>query len=84
MTKEEAIKHIEDTVPDGAHICCDIWCEEDIEMQAQDNGYDLTKQEVRDVLGFIHDQHDATIGINWDTISYAIIFMFPEKRKEKK
>ena len=50
-----------------------IWCIEDVYTQAEDDGIDdLTHEEAMSVLDRLYRKHDATIGINWDTLSYWI------------
>ena len=34
----------------------------------------LSDDETRQVLGFLMDEHDATLGVNWDTISDTIYY----------
>lgn len=39
---------------------------------------DLTKEQAAVVLESLHDNHDATIGINWDVIECHAESLFPE------
>lgn len=43
-----------------------IWHFDDVKGIAND----LTDDECREVLQLANDNHDATIGINWDTLEY--------------
>jgi len=53
-----------------------VWSMEDVEMvvsQLHDNNPDmnfdrLTKDDKREILCSLKDDHDATIGVNWDLI----------------
>lgn len=45
-----------------------IWNIEDVVCVAEDNDYELTDDQARDVLSLLVSKHDATIGINWDVI----------------
>lgn len=38
---------------------------------------DLTKSQASDVLQYLKDNHDATMGINWDVIDTVIDILFP-------
>ena len=42
----------------------------------------LTRKEAMDVLEHIDNNHDANIGVNWDTIEIDIKYRYPEKHKE--
>jgi hypothetical protein len=52
------------------------WCAEDIQECARgwDNSLEdvLTPEECSEVLNYLKDDHDATVGINWDVISHII------------
>lgn len=50
-----------------------MWCDEDIQHQAKaDLDRELTPEELKKVIYYLSDGHDAEIGINWDVISDAI------------
>jgi len=55
------------------------WTDEDVLQRAEEMGVSLTREEISDVLSVMEADHDATIGINWDVISYHI-----ERVKEDK
>lgn len=38
---------------------------------------DLTDAQAREVLEHAKDQHDASIGINWDVLSFHADHLFP-------
>ena len=48
------------------------WSKEDVIAQAEADDVELTKDEITDVLSMMSYRHDATIGVNWDVISYHI------------
>jgi hypothetical protein len=61
-----------------------VWCIEDIrnveenkEIPEEDR---LTDVECRDVLSYLRNKHDATIGINWDVLE----FWMDEVRSQRK
>jgi len=51
-----------------------VWSVEDV-MQECDW---LTKEQALEVLHALAHRHDATIGINWDTIYYTGVHMYPQ------
>lgn len=56
------------------------WTDADVIQQAEVMGETLTEQEVSDVLELMEKDHDATIGINWDVISYHINRIIEERK----
>lgn len=48
------------------------WHIDDVKQQAETDGYTLTDDEAREVLQMAYYDHDATIGINWDVLSFNI------------
>lgn len=48
------------------------WHIEDVLTYARDNGYKITRKQASDVLDDMLNNHDATIGINWDVIDFHI------------
>jgi hypothetical protein len=62
--------------------CTIIWNAEDVRAVAKDH-YDvainLTDEEIDRILQAMQDNHDATIGINWDTIEYWIDIILNER-----
>jgi hypothetical protein len=59
-----------------------IWTAGDIEYQAINDGFILSKKEISDVLSLLKYDHDATIGINWNVISYAIKEIVEERNNK--
>ena len=58
----------------------DIWDIHDVQQQADEMSIELTDDESREVLQRVLHDHDATIGINWDTIDMAIILFRQDGR----
>ena len=58
------------------------WTDQDVRQQAETDGIELTDAEVSDVLSMLESGHDATIGINWDVISFYIDEVKRERRPE--
>lgn len=51
-----------------------VWTDDDVRCQANNDGiFDLTDKDVSDVLRLLDTEHDANVGITWDTISMWII-----------
>ena len=77
-------KHIEkykDQIIAGDTIAI-IWSAEDVIYQAANMREDpiiLTEEEIQSVLESLTNKHDATIGVNWDTIEYNIDNILQER-----
>ena len=48
------------------------WCTEDVLWQADNLDIELTEEQAEDILESLGEGHDASIGINWDVISFYI------------
>lgn len=48
------------------------WGTEDVLWQADNLDIELTEEQADDILESLENKHDASIGINWDVISYYI------------
>ena len=48
------------------------WHVDDILMRAKEKDLDLSKDEALEILHDLKDNHDSTIGINWDVIDEYI------------
>lgn len=57
------------------------WHIDDVAMQAEDHGENLTEEECRDVLAMVIRKHDCNIGINWEVIDYWIDEIVKEREK---
>lgn len=51
-----------------------IWCVDDIKHMTKEMEIPikLTDDQCMEILYDIHRRHDATIGVTWDTLEYAI------------
>ena len=54
------------------------WHIDDVLGQAEDDEVTITKEQAQTVLYYLINKHDASIGINWDTISYWIGYVVEE------
>jgi len=64
-----------DTIKDkkGITVAINInWCIEDVLETAKNEHIKLTRKQAGEVLDKCLADHDATIGVNWDVISYHI------------
>ena len=48
------------------------WCKEDILHMAKDMPVSITEVEAEEILGSIEHNFDASLGVSWDTIEWAI------------
>ena len=51
------------------------WCIDDVKEVRED----LDDEQAMEVLEFVKDKHDATLGITWDTLEYAADYLYPEE-----
>lgn len=51
------------------------WCIDDV----KDVREDLDDEQAMEVLEFVKDRHDATLGITWRTLEYAADYLYPEE-----
>ena len=54
------------------------WCIDDVQSVRPD----LDNEQAMQVLHAVKDDHDATIGVTWDTLEYAADHLFPETETE--
>jgi len=61
-----------------------IWEAEDVRhvIEQNDLPLKLDDDQCMEVLGYILSKHDASYGISWDTIYYAITYIFEDELKE--
>ena len=50
-----------------------VWCIDDVKEVRPD----LDDEQAWDVLQAVKDNHDATMGISWDTLEYAADHLYP-------
>jgi len=70
-------------IKDGHIQCCKvIWGRDDVIATAKNAGYELTDDEIDEVLYCLIDRHDADVGVSWETIDFWIEEVVKE-RKDK-
>lgn len=63
MRVKEAIEHLKAKDPEET-ICMVIWLKEDVQSQ----GEGVSDEEAVNILDAMENDHDASLGITWDTI----------------
>lgn len=53
-----------------------VWDTDDVKTIAKENGRRLNKEQAKEVLASVLDNHDAAVGVNWDVLYYNL----PEKK----
>jgi hypothetical protein len=71
MTKHEAIKQLNELVPNGEHCCLFIWNEQSIKDMAADISVELTINQVHRVLNELQNS-DISLGIDNDFVQHVI------------
>ena len=63
-----------------------IWEAEDVRLVIEQNDLplELDNDQCMEVLDYVVSKHDANWGINWDSILYAIEYIFEDELKEAK
>jgi hypothetical protein len=56
----------------GAWVLRSDWHIEDIKMQGENMGFELSDDDCFQIMEMIADSFDANLGINWDVIDCAI------------
>lgn len=71
MKIKDAIEHLKQYNEEG-HCCMVLWLPEDVRMVADDKGIEVTDADIAGTLAFMENNHDATLGITWETIEYVL------------
>jgi hypothetical protein len=48
------------------------WSTNDVLSRAEDMGVEITSEQGDEILQNVFDNHDATIGVNWEVIEFHI------------
>ena len=65
------------------HLPVGGFCHGDYKSHAQDCGYDLTDEQVNDLMEYSRRTFDANIGISWDVISIHLDLWAEENNIQK-
>ena len=83
MTRNEkraaAIQKIHELSEDNG-LCVIVWMPADVTSLRPD----LSDQQAMEVLAVVESNHDATLGVNWDTLKWEADAQFPRKMKRRK
>ena len=72
MRIRDLIEHLQTYDPDDP-VAAGIWLAADVEGSAEQLGVTLTENDVGRILDAIHDDHDANLGITWNTLEFHIL-----------
>ena len=74
MKIEDAIKKLRAIQESGfnTHIAMSIWTEADVQGIAEEYDTVLTTDKVSEVLNTVESSMDAEVGINWESIRFAV------------
>ena len=76
MIKLPTIKdEIERLKRDGTlneHVCMIVWSVEDVLERAKELKVKISNSEAEEIIDEMEHNHDASVGINWDTIDVLI------------
>jgi len=68
----EVIRKLSERYQPNEHIATAIWCEEDVIGRAEERGMSITKEQAQSILEQMDANHDAELGITWDTIDAGL------------
>jgi len=71
-TVREIILHLQQNYSDLDVIACAVWTEDDVIDKATQMNLVLTQYAVEEVLNRLDDEHNASVGINWDVLETMI------------
>jgi hypothetical protein len=71
-TLEEHAKRLFNYHGKDTHACVIVWLPEDVKLEAERSGVEITDEEAIQILEDIQHNHDAEIGVSWLTLNIAI------------
>jgi len=69
LTKERAREILTNAFTDKIMI---VWTVEDVQTHATNMGYTISYDQAHEILHHLANNHDADLGISWETIKAAI------------
>lgn len=80
-TAEGLAKHLIRNYNDDTPVAYAIWQDEDVRLRAEEMDIEgeLTDEEVKAVLYYVHKNQDCCYGISWDTIDDTILWVVNER-----
>jgi hypothetical protein len=77
---EDVVWSLTECYSKGTFIAFTVWTDEDVRGKAEEMGLEpLSQDQCEEVLRRADEQHNASEGINWDTIERYIIQVTTEK-----
>jgi len=71
-TVSQVIQRLNSQYQPDEHIAVAIWCEEDVFGRAEERGMAITTEQAQSIIEQMDANHDAEIGITWDTIDAGL------------
>jgi hypothetical protein len=68
---KQDIVDLQDALKDAEQFHCG-WCADDVMHRASQMEVKITQREAEEIIDSVAHNHDATIGVSWDTIEWAI------------
>lgn len=69
-TVRDLIAHLQRNYRPDDHIATTIWQVDDVRCQARERGFAISEERAAEILERIDSNHDACLGITWETIHY--------------
>jgi hypothetical protein len=71
-TAKEYIERLKSWYKDDDVLALAIWCADDVRSRAEEMEIDITDEQVDDVLSYVDNKQDCSLGITWDTLDFWI------------
>ena len=68
---KQDIVDLQDKVKDAEQFYCG-WCADDVMHKAKEMEAEITQREAEEIIDSIEHNFDASLGVTWDTIEWAI------------
>lgn len=77
MRIQDLVTKLENEVNKMKYEISITWNQDDVLYVAEQMGLTLTNEQIMEVLDYVESNHDANLGISWDTIGWAIETVLP-------
>lgn len=67
-TVKEHIEWMQETYKPEEPIAVVVWQADDVVNRAEEREIKITRKQAEEIIHRMHNRHDATLGITWDTI----------------
>lgn len=68
---KQDIVDLQDKLKDAEQFYCG-WCADDVKHRASEMDVKITAEEADEIIHHVESAFDASIGVSWDTIEWAI------------